>query len=163
MRARLTRLTTAVGLLVVWHLFLAWLARQVMPGSTTRWSIVPYVGVSLVYLAGVGWVSRHLSSDAGENEEPNRWQAVAAMVVAQVVLQGVDVLAASGPGDWSLSLLGLPLVGLGPLVNLVRLVLPSSLSTALDRAVTLAAPLLVTYLAPSGGGEAKASQRPPSR
>ncbi|MCL5677453.1 MAG: hypothetical protein M1602_06285 [Firmicutes bacterium] len=152
MRTRLARLGAAVVLLVVWHLFLAWLARQAMPGSATRWSILPYVGVSLICLAGAGWVSRHLSADAGD-EAPNRWQAVAAMAAAQVLLQAIDWLVVSGPGDWSLSLLGLPLVGLGPLVTAVQLFLPPVLATVLDRTVTIAAPLLVTYFAPGDDGE----------
>lgn len=141
------RLLLSAVVLVLWHLFLAWLGRQLLPGSATRLALLPYVGVSLVYLLGLGWVARHLSSES-EGDEPNRWQALLAMLLAQVLLQGLDWLTISAPGEWSLTLLGLPLAGIGQLELIIEGLLPPALAMLFDRAVVVLVPLAIAYWAP---------------
>ncbi|GEM_PF-6259659 len=152
MRLKPVRVVLATVLLVLWHLFLAWLARQAMPGTTSRWAVLPYVGVSLVYLAGVGWVARHLSSDDA-GDRPNRIQALSALLLAQVVVQALDWLSMSPPGDLSLTLLGLPLVGLSPFIMTLQMLLPHGVGLILDRLVTVFVPWAVTYWAPGSEDE----------
>ncbi|MGE5590392.1 MAG: hypothetical protein ACM3ZA_07225 [Bacillota bacterium] len=148
MRSKLARVALGAVLLVLWHLILSWLARQVMPGTTSRLSVVPYVGVSLVYLLGVGWVARHVTSE-GEEEKPNRVQALVAMFLAQVAVQGFDWLTMNPPGDLSLMLLSLPLAGVRPLVLALQMLLPQGAGVVLDRLAVIFVPWLVTYWSPS--------------
>lgn len=156
MRSKLARLALGAVLLVLWHLILAWLARQVMPGTTSRLSVLPYLGVSLVYLLGVGWVARHVTSE-GDGEKPERLQALVSLLLAQVLLQGLDWLTMNPPGDLSLTLLGLPLAGVRPLVMTLEMVLPHSAGVVLDRLVVIFVPWLVTYWGPSDEEEARPS------
>ena len=141
------RLLLSAVLLVFWHLFMAWLARQLLPGNATRWALLPYIAVSLVYLAGVGWVARNLAADADEGP-PNRLQALLAMLLAQILVQGFDWLTLSGPGDWSLTLLGMPLVSLGQIELILASLVPQNLGDLVDRALVVLLPLAVAFAAP---------------
>lgn len=143
------RLFLSAVVLVFWHLFLAWLGRQVLPGSATRWALLPYVAVSLVYLAGVAWVARNLAAESDDGK-PNRWQALLAMLLAQILVQTFDWLTASGFGDWSLNLLGMPLASLGQFELIIEAVLPQSLGILVDRGLVVLLPLVVAYVAPEG-------------
>ena len=144
---RPARLLLSAIILVIWHLLMAWLGRQLLPGNATRWALLPYLGVTLVYLFGLGWVARHLSSES-DGDDPNRWQAFLAMLLAEVLLQGFDWLTTSAPGDWSLTLLGLPLAGIGQLELIIEGFLPPALAVLFDRAVVVLVPLAIAYWAP---------------